>query len=179
MQKRKIFIEIEIPKAVKRKISQKILMWQDLPVKWTKEDNLHLTVSFIGYVDESVIPDICQKVSEAVSQLDAFDLELNHIELGPKEKDPNVIWLTGQASEDLKELNEAVEKALGTFSQSHKIFKPHLTLGKIRKAKWDELAEKPEIAEKFHAIIPVDGVSIMESRGGGADYFSVEECPLA
>ena len=179
MQKKKIVIEIPVPKQVRRKIMQSTAKWADLPMKWMKEENLHLTVSFIGYVDESVLPDICQQVSDAAAQIESFDIEFDHIALGPNEDDPHMLWLTGEASEELRQLNEAIEKALGTFSRSRKQFRPHLTLGKLRKGKWEELPEKPKIHEKLHVTIPVDAVSVMQSDGVGAEYSSIEDCLLA
>ena len=178
MQKKKIFIEIAIPKEMKKRLIQKNKQWSGLPVKWVKEGNLHITVSFIGYVDESVIPDICQKVNEAVNSFESFEIIFNRIELGPSAADPKMIWLSGEPSPDLGRLNELIEEALGMHPQKHKEFHPHVTLGRIRKLKWDELSEKPAINEKINLAMTVDSVSVMESKGGGAEYNVLEECGL-
>ncbi|HAR99703.1 MAG: 2'-5' RNA ligase [Candidatus Moranbacteria bacterium GW2011_GWC2_37_73] len=179
MQKKKIFVEIEVPGQLKRRLAQIIAKWSDLPIKWMKEENLHITVSFVGYVDESVLPEICQKVRVAVENFEAFDLEFDRIELGPNPADPKTVWLTGQPCSELGVLNEQVERALGMRPETHKEFRPHITLGRIRKLKWDELVEKPEISEKINVSMTVDSLSIMESKGGGAEYVSLEECSLA
>jgi 2'-5' RNA ligase len=179
MQKKKIFVEIEVPSNLKRRLTLKISDWSELPIKWMKEENFHITVAFVGYVDESMIPEICQKVNEAVENFEAFDLEFDRIELGPDPRDPKMVWLTGEPCVELGMLNEEVERALGMRPMAHKEFTPHITLGRIRKLKWDELAEKPEISEKMIVSMTVDSVSIMESKGGGAEYVSLEECPLA
>ncbi len=178
MQKKKIYIEIQIPDPVKRRLAKKIEMWGDLPIKWNKEDSLHLTVSFVGYVDESVIPEICAKVSEAVENIESFDLELTKIVLSPDINDPRMVILSGEVSNELGNLHGAVQDALGMKTQQYKQFRPNLMLGKIRKEKWDQLAEKPVFDEKVHIIVPVDYVSVMESKGGGAAYVSLEDCPL-
>ncbi len=179
MQKKKIYIEIQIPTQTKRRLSKKLEQWSQLPVKWSKEDNFHLTVSFVGYVDESVTPEICSKVSEAVENLESFDLELNKIALGPDLDNPKMVVLSGHPSEELRGLHEAVQQALGMKTEQYKQFKPNVTLGKIRKEKWNELEKKPLIDEKVHIIVPVDYVSVMESKGGGEEYISLEDCPLA
>ncbi len=178
MQKKKIFIEIQIPDQTKRRLAKKIEQWSELPVKWSKEENLHLTVSFIGYVDESVTPEICLRVSEAVSAIESFDLELNKIILGPDVEDPRMVVLIGEPSDELRNLHEVVEEALDMRPEHHKEYRPHVTLGKIRKEKWDELTEKPLIEEKVQIIVPVDYVSVMESKGG-SEYISLEDCSLA
>jgi RNA 2',3'-cyclic 3'-phosphodiesterase len=178
MQKKKIFIEITVPQQLRKRLVQKTSQWSDLPVKWLKEENLHITVSFIGYVDESVIPDICQKINEAVNNFESFEIVFDKIEFGPDAENPKIIWLIGEPSADLGKLNEAVEQALGMRPQEHKEYRPHITIGRIRKLKWDELYEKPIISEKYNVTMTVDSVSVMESKGGGAEYNVLEECPL-
>jgi len=178
MQKKKIFIEITVPGALRKRLVQKYSQWQHMPVKWMKEESLHLTISFIGYVDESVIPDICRKINEAVNNFEAFEITFNNIELGPDANNPKTIWLSGEPSLELGKLNEVIEQALGMRPQKHKEYRPHITLGRIRKLRWDELSEKPNLNEKFNVTITVDSVSVMESKGGGAEYVSLEECAL-
>ena len=179
MQKKKIFVEIDVPNNLRKRLAQQILPWADLPIKWMKEENFHITVAFVGYVDESVLPEICQKVRTAVENFEAFDLEFDQIALGPDSKNPKTVQLIGQPCIELGMLNEEVERALGMRPTAHKEFRPHITLGRIRKLKWDELSEKPEIFEKINVSMTVDSVAIMESKGGGAEYVSLEECPLA
>lgn len=179
MQKKKIFIEVNVPNQIRRRLGQVVAKWSDLPIKWMKPENLHITVSFVGYVDESVIPEICDKVSQAVENFEAFELSFDRIEMGPDPGDPKTVLLTGEPNVELGILNEHVQRALGMRSLAHKEFRPHITLGRIRKIKWDELAEKPIIAEKMNVSMTVEAVSIMESKGGGAEYVSLEECPLA
>jgi 2'-5' RNA ligase len=179
MLKKKIFIEVNVPSQMRRRLAQKVAQWAELPVKWLKEESLHITVSFIGYVDESVIPDICQKVNEVVKDFESFEIIFEHIELGPDAINPRIVQLTGAPRAELGKLSEVIEQALGMRPTEHKEFRPHITLGRIRKLKWDELLEKPAIHEKFNVAMTVDSVVIMESKGGGAEYVALEECPLA
>ena len=178
MQKKKIFIEIAIPKDLKKRLMQKTTQWSDLPVKWAKEENLHITLAFIGYVDESVIPEICQKVNQAVNNFESFEVVFNKIELGPDAENPRIVWLSGEPSFELGKLNQTVEKALDMRPQEHKEYRPHITLGKIRKLKWDELSEKPVIGEKITLAMTVDAVCVMENRDGETGYETLEECML-
>lgn len=180
MQKKKIFIEIEVPAQVKKRLMQKAVQWKDLPVKWMKEVNLHVTLAFLGYVDESMLPEICEKVAEAASKQEIFDLEFEKIALGPDPQDPQMFWLEGSASENLRQLNESIEKALNIFRREHKEFRPHVTLGRIRTLKWDELETKPIVDEKMHVVFSVENVLVMESseEKGGALYSVLESCPL-
>ena len=178
MQKKKIFIEIAVPDQLRRRLVQKTAEWSEFPIKWLKEDNLHITVAFVGYVDESVIPDICRKINEAVNNFESFEIIFDKIEFGPDTENPKTVWLSGEPNSELGKLNEVVEQALNMRPQEHKEYRPHITLGRIRKLKWDELSEKPIINEKYNVTMTVDAVSVMESKGGGAEYNVLEECLL-
>jgi len=181
MQKRKIFIEIEVPNQVKKRLVERTEKWQNLPIKWARQENLHITLLFLGYVDESVMPDICQKVSEAASKIESFDIQFNKIEIGPSPEKPQTVWFAGEPSEELKNLYEAVEKELDIFQTEKKQFRPHITLGKIKKGKWEELAQTPVIEESFKISFSVDNIFVMESSAeeGGQEYHVIESCPLS
>lgn len=178
--KRKIFISINLSDKTKKRLAQFAEKWADLPVKWVKEPNLHITLSFLGYVSDDAIGEICEKARKAVETEEIFDVEFDHIEIGPSEKDPGLIWLTGEPSAELKHLQESIEKELGIFVCGKKSFRPHITLGRIRKLRWEALPEKPRIFEKFPLVVPAESVAVMASdfAGGGPEYTIIESCPL-
>jgi len=160
--KRKIFISLNVPPRDKKRLSKAILEWQDLPVKWVKEPNFHLTLAFLGHVEDNAIPSICEGVSRAVEGKQIFDLFFSQIELD-KKNDPKIIWLTGEASEELKNLQSDIEKELGIFVTEKKIFIPHITLGRIRKNKWEETENLPEIKKTLDFVLTVESVDVMAS----------------
>jgi len=178
--KRKIFININIPDKTKKRLVKATEKWQDLPVKLVKEKNLHITLSFLGFILDNAIFDICERVRMATEDIEIFDIEFNKIEFGPSEDDPKTIWISGEANDSLRLLHENIEKSLGIFVNSKKSFRPHITLGRIRAHKWQELAEKPNIARDFSLIISVENVDIMASEfeDEGMEYTAIESCPL-
>ncbi len=180
IMQRRIFIAIEIPEPVKKRLMQKTEKWADLPVRWGRVENMHITLAFLGYLDDEKIPDICNSVSGAVKNLEPFEIFLNGIIIGPSENRPRMIWAAGEKSKELKVLVEEIEKSLGTFRREKKDFSPHITLGRIMKGKWDKLSEKPEISDKINFVISVDKVEIMESvfEEGKRKYLLLENCPL-
>ncbi|MEI7426021.1 MAG: RNA 2',3'-cyclic phosphodiesterase [Candidatus Moraniibacteriota bacterium] len=178
--KRKIFISINLSDRIKRRLIASCEKWQDLPVKWTKEENLNISLFFLGYIDNDVVADACQKVREAVCELELFDLEFEKICLAPNIEKPQEFRVTGIVSEKLKILCEAIEKELEIFVASKKIFSPHITLGKIRKEKWEKLKNIPEIDEKASFAVGVESVDIMASHFGEGknNFVLIESCPL-
>lgn len=179
--KRKIFISINIPDRAKKQLARKIEPWKDLPIKWTKEANLHITLFFLGHIDDDTTAAICQKIKNLAGAEEVFDLELSEIRLAPNSKNPQMVWLMGEADENLRRLHEKIEKALDIFVSEKKAFRPHITLGRIRKRKWEELEPKPEIFAKFPLSVSVDSVDVMASdfENGGVEYAVIESCPLA
>lgn len=178
--KRKIYININIADKVKRRLAKAVEKWQDLPVKWTKEENLHISLFFLGYIDNDVVFEVCRKVRKAVENMEIFDLEFEKICLAPDNNNPQEIRAAGKADEKLKDLCETIEKELEIFSAPKKVFSPHITLGKIRKEKWEELEIKPEVDEKASFAVGVESVDIMASHFGGGknDFVLIESCPL-
>ncbi|HLN19177.1 MAG TPA: RNA 2',3'-cyclic phosphodiesterase [Patescibacteria group bacterium] len=178
--KRKIFISINITDSIRKKLINITKKWQDLPVKWVKESNLHITLLFLGYVDEEIIPEICQKVRNITENVNIFDIEFDKIELFPSAKDPKMIVLTGPASNNLLELYDSLGKELEIFSVSKKSFHPHITLGRGRKYKWEAMKEKPSIEENYPLVITADAIDVMASDfGDGENEFTIiESCSL-
>ncbi|NTU66644.1 MAG: RNA 2',3'-cyclic phosphodiesterase [Candidatus Moranbacteria bacterium] len=178
--KRKIFLSINIPLAVQRRIASRAEKWRDLPVKWTKEANMHVSLFSLGHIETELLPEICEKVREAIDENEIFDLEFESLESVPEGEAPQRIQLSGKASEGLKDLHERIEKSLGIFSAPKKAFKPHIVVGRIRSNKWEELAEKPEIKEKFSLNVSVESVDVMASDfgEGESEYALIESCPL-
>jgi len=179
---RKIFIGVDLPTEVKKRLTQKVEQWKGLPVRWSKEENLHLTLIFLGYVDDELIFDVCKKVKDAVEKMEAFDIELSKIELGPtQDKDARVVWFTGKSNQELKVLAESIEKELGIFRENKKEFKPHITLGRVQKYNWQKLKAVPEISEDFSVLLPMDSVQIFESAiiDGKRKFAVIDSNPLA
>ena len=178
--KRKIFISINPADQVRRRLVKSCAKWQALPVKWTKEENLRIELFFLGYIDNDVVAEVCQKVRKAVCDIELFDLEFEKISLAPSAENPQEFRVTGKASEKLKDLCETIEKELEIFVVSKKVFSPHILLGKIRKEKWAELKSVPEVNEKASFAVSVEAVDIMASHfdEGKNSFVLIESCAL-
>ncbi|HFC76787.1 MAG TPA: RNA 2',3'-cyclic phosphodiesterase [Candidatus Moranbacteria bacterium] len=177
---RKIFIGVDLPNDVKKRLMQKVKKWEKLPIRWSREENIHLTLISLGYVSDDLIFDICEKVKMAVGEMDVFDIDLSRIELGPtQEKDAKIVQFTGKISKELKELSENIEKKLGIFQANKKEFKPHITLGRIQQYGWQKLKSIPNVAEEFSVLLPIESVQIFESAIiDGKRKFSVIDSEL-
>lgn len=178
--KRKVFININIPNQIKRRLTNSCEKWQELPVKWLKTENLHITLFFLGYIDNDVTIDVCKKIHEVVSNIELFDLEFEKIKLMPNAENPQEFQVVGKSSEKLRILCELIEKKLGIFTTSKKTFYPHITLGKIKKEKWNELKAKVVINEKASFAVSLDSIDIMASHFNKEkdNFILIESCLL-
>ncbi len=183
--KRRIFIAVNLPEQAKKILRQFREKFDYLPVRWTKEASLHLTLVFIGYVSDEQMLETCRITREIAAEFEPFFIDFRRVILGPSDKPPRMIWLEGEANRELSELKNKLEVALldadsGFSRQKNRSLKPHITLARIKTGKWRQLPQPPEINELFNLKIPVESIEIMESdlRRGGAEYAVLETCPL-
>lgn len=176
----RIFIAINFPKAIKEKLYQTKAEYPDLPCKWTKKDNLHLTLLFLGYLNDEEVLATCQAVEEVGRNHSPFFLELNKITFGPAKKmPPRMVWANGLPSKELTSLkndleNSLYEKVAADLNEENHSFSPHVTLARIKE--WQlrqmEIEEIPLINKDINLKIPVSSIEIMQSdlKKEGPEY---------
>lgn len=194
MTKRRIFIAVNLPASIKRRLSDLQKKWPGLPVRWTKEDNLHLTLVFIGYVNDDQVAEICKITTEVAKKYPSFELKFKRLIYGPPsfknqsdklDNQARMIWLEGEKNDILTRLKDDLENALleskrsGFYHKENRQFKPHLTLARM-KDEWRDYAPKPEINLEFKETVPVETVEVMESELSpkGPAYTILESAPF-
>jgi 2'-5' RNA ligase len=142
----RLFVGIALPPELKLRLST---MAGGLPgAKWVDSGNLHLTLRFIGEVDEGLAADI----DEALFQVRAagFDLELSGVgQFGAGEK-TRALWVGVERNDRLMQLRDKVEHALmrvGVAPETRK-YAPHVTLARF---KYVHAARVQEFIER-HAL---------------------------
>ncbi len=170
------FIAIEPPEEIKEHLASLKI---DLPARWTSKENIHLTLFFIGQLDEELIEGIKSALKMAVKKSERFNLEVNGLTYAPpKSRPPKMIWAVIEDSELLKELKKRICEALGRESGE---FLPHMTLARINGWKFRQLEEEeipnlPEVNISFE----VNSVCLMESKivKGRVKYQLIERFKL-
>ncbi len=119
------FIAIPLPKELKERIYSSIKDLSIGGVKFVEKENYHLTLLFLGYIDE------VEDIKIALNSINREKRELRIINTGffPKQR-PRVVWLGVNNVEYLQKLHEEVVKTTGIMSD--KPFKPHITIARIR-----------------------------------------------
>jgi RNA 2',3'-cyclic 3'-phosphodiesterase len=126
----RLFVGIALPPEVKLRLS---IMTGGLPgAKWVDSGNLHLTLRFIGEVDEGLAGDIDAALLQI--RVSAFELELAGVgQFGAGEK-TRALWVGVERNERLMQLRDKVEHALmrvGVEPETRK-YAPHVTLARFK-----------------------------------------------
>lgn len=127
----RLFTAIELPESVRVRLT---LLQGGVPgARWSPAENLHLTLRFIGEVDEAQANDIDDML--AAIRAPAFDLTLKGAgEFGGR--DPHALWIGVAPNEVLMRLAAKIESALqrmGLAAETRK-YAPHVTLARLRDA---------------------------------------------
>lgn len=134
------FIAIEVPEAIKTELArlQTELRKTGAEVVWAKPDNIHLTLRFLGEVEERRLAELKQLCVETAAEFQPFTLRLKDIGYFPNFRQPRVVWV-GLAGE--MEVARQLQKRLDAeliargFNQDDKPFKPHLSIGRMKSGK--------------------------------------------
>ena len=134
----RLFISIEIPRAVKRELA-------DLPksfipreyerVRWIGEEAMHLTLKFLGDVQIGQIPDIKAALEISAESTGRFRMKIGRTGCFPSFRDPRICWVgfNGELRR-LEQLQGRVEGrmvGLGLERDDRK-FAAHVTIGRTR-----------------------------------------------
>ncbi|MBI1984631.1 MAG: RNA 2',3'-cyclic phosphodiesterase [Candidatus Wildermuthbacteria bacterium] len=182
----RVFIAINLPESVRQELASAKGRWPELPAKWAKQENLHLTLVFHGNASDQELEEIKQNAKAIAGKHKPFSLKLSKIVYGPTGKNPKMIWAIGPESKELLMLQKDLSKSLLGDSvpklETEQDFSLHITLGRLKEFEFSriDLEERPEINEQIDIEIPVSSVDIMESklRRSGAEYSVIENCKL-
>src|SRR6185312_10646562 len=94
MARLRTFIAVELGKTIRdRCLSlQNTLARSGVEVKWVEEDNLHLTLLFLGEVEDRTLPALCRAVADSAAEQNAFPLSVESVGSFPNPRRPRIVW---------------------------------------------------------------------------------------
>jgi len=131
------FIAIEIPPSIKKaalKIQDELKKFFPL-VSWTEKNNLHITLKFLGEINEETARKILPLLEEESGKINVFKIKFDSLGVFPGFNQPRIIWLgSGIACQELTSLASSLEKSLEVLGiqKENRQFKAHITIGRIK-----------------------------------------------
>ena len=178
----RLFIALTPPADVQRAVWEAFapLRAGPLPVKWVPQENVHLTLKFLGEVAAERQQEISGALASAAQGIRTIPLVVRGAGAFPNARAPRVIWAGVEPDPAIELLADRVERrcaALG-FPTEGRAFLPHLTLGRAeRSARARDWAGVAELLDGLHvdATAMLDGVDLVRSelRRSGSVYHRV------
>lgn len=136
----RLFIAINFPAGIKRNIRNNI---QDLilaypKISWTKTENIHLTLKFLGSVDEKKISVISDAIKNITETEETFFLDFTGF--GFFDRNDLIVWVGIKNSSELQNVVARIETSMEIigFAGEKRNYSPHVTLGRARNLSEEE-----------------------------------------
>ena len=181
----RLFVALPVEGEARNELQLKLAGYRqrDWPVKWVRDEGLHVTVKFLGEVEPDRVIDLRSALREASAGTPSLTFRPTELGAFPNFARARVLW-AGYETETALELMvhriEQATEALG-FPVEGRPFRPHVTLGRIREGgrlprEGAELLENEPLTAGF----TTDRLVLFESRSdrGGAHYAPVDLFPL-
>lgn len=175
----RLFVAIRPPAAVRAFLIMQ--MGSVAAARWQSDDQLHLTLRFIGDADRNGVRDIGDALNGIRHR--PFDLAVRGLGMFDKKGAPHTLWAGVSPPEPVAALHTKVDQALVRvgFPPDGRAFHPHITLARLNRAAGpldDYLARSGTVAGPHFRV---DAFGLFESQltSGGAVYSQIESYRLA
>src|SRR5258708_28980716 len=135
----RLFIAIELPSNVRRRLKNHVDHLReavpDARASWAREENLHLTLKFLGDTRLTRVEGLSQATQRAASAVAPFEMIIGTSGAFPPNGQPRVLWIgIEDPAGQLALLHEVLEDqcARTGFDQEKRPYHPHLTIARLR-----------------------------------------------
>jgi 2'-5' RNA ligase len=159
---KRIFVAINISDRLKKKISIFRQKYNNLPVRWIVDENLHLTLMPPIELNDNQIVVMIEKLKTLEAKIGIIKINFNLIALGPNPRKPRIIWAEGEKNQQLLVLKNKINEIL-SFNSDRRLFRPHLTLARFRPKDYFSFPFK-NLSEKINWREDAISFSIIQSE---------------
>ena len=139
---------------------------KDLDIKWTRPENYHVTLAFLGDRQESELETAKVVLGEVAKNFSTFALRVRGVGAFPEVRGARVLWFGVQAKSVLKEMAAVLRERL----EEHRLlpdlpedFSPHMTIARLRNPRAVEDLVSP-FARKEFVRSRVEQICLYESH---------------
>lgn len=165
------FIAIPLPQELRRQIAafQDQIKRLDLPLSWELPEKLHITLHYLGKIDDSSVHKLKSSLSDHLANYQPFSLKLSHVDYFYKRHGDSVLMLRLENDAEIKNLEKSIRQVLfaADFSPPHR-FDPHLTIARLKRLRHPNqvkqvLSKAAENDPKHLESFFVDEIHILQS----------------
>jgi len=133
-EKIRAFIAIDFPDSVIKEVErvQKIVSKKKFDGKLIELENLHLTLKFLGGVEEEKLKEIEERLGRV--EFSEMDLRLREVGLFSYKGNPRIVWIK-VAGKGIFDLQKKIDDALEGLFEKEKRFMSHLTIARVKYVK--------------------------------------------
>ena len=137
MSRIRTFIAVDLDKAVRKRTIglQETLMKTGTEVKWVEPENLHVSLLFLGEVEDREVVNVCRAVEEVAQKHPSFPMSVETAGCFPNPRRPRVLWVgIGEGAKSLCAIHDALEIPLLDlgYRREERKYSPHITLGRVK-----------------------------------------------
>ena len=136
-------------------------------LKFTPAENLHVTLNFLGEVEDRHLPRLCEIGESVISKHASFSLKISGFDAFPEIQHARVIWAGVQNKKNLQSVYEDLQAELGFLNLTPEFgYTPHLTLARLRNPHSVKNFLSPFVRKNF-GTIDCDEVGLFKSEQRG------------
>ena len=174
----RLFFGLEIPPEIKDRLLE--ITTAVSGAKWQSAEQLHITLLFLGSVEEERFAAICDSASGILT--DPFHLQVIGLGCFGRPQNPRNLWAGVQPAVPVAGLHRALQGQMETlgFATEKRAFRPHITLARFKREAGSVEAVLAEQGERDFGQFPVTEFALFESKPGpaGSAYTIIERFPL-
>lgn len=137
MARARTFLAVDLDPAVRQAATAlQASLAKSVPgVKWADPATFHITLQFLGEVDDRELHAVCRVADAVARRLPPFALGLGGVGAFPNPRRPKVVWAgvtagAGELQRLFTELEDGLLEA-GAYRRENRAYTPHLTLGRL------------------------------------------------
>lgn len=134
----RLFVALDVPEETRRALSEAIQKFEIAchGARWMRAESIHVTLKFIGHVEETKLPAIKDSLANVKSS-GPIEIAFGNFGFFPSERHPRVFWLGIESGPDLAALAANISSTLEPVGipREKREFRPHLTLARFKTEK--------------------------------------------
>lgn len=131
------FIAIDLSEEVQIQLAEVIkrLRRTEIRASWVRAENLHVTMKFLGDIDDDFVPDLCCMLDQIGKQENCFKVNLKGTGFFPQRGQPRILYAaTDQQQRFVKLIGQLDRELVPVGFDPEKSFVSHITLARIKGA---------------------------------------------